>query len=488
MKLLHLIEELETETEDKSMIKDISVQGIADSSLDVEKNFIFVAIKGFNTDGHSFIGQAIQKGACAVVGEEDITDSLVPYIRVKSSRRALGIIANKFYGSPSKDKLLIGVTGTNGKTTTSYLLRHVLEANGISCSMIGTIQNVINGEVTQCVNTTPGSLVIHELLSNSNDEVAIMEVSSHALTQHRVEGLKFDYCLFTNLYHDHLDYHTSMEEYFHAKALLFDKLQDDGQAIVNTDSSWGEKLSMMLQDKGKRIYAIGEVESSDLRLLNFNLESSTITVKENNELIHICSPMSGVHNMYNVAMAYATAKHLKLGEECILNSIYGFTGVDGRFEVSQQDNGSMVVVDYAHTPDAIFHCLRTARLCGAKRVLHIFGFRGDRDSTKRQEMLSITSELSDHYILTVDDLNAVSHKEMVGTLKYLNDTFGNEKGMVVADRTIAIKQALDQSIPGDWIVITGKGHEQYQQNYHLPTESDKDTIMYLNNTKRQLLE
>ncbi|UOQ94020.1 UDP-N-acetylmuramoyl-L-alanyl-D-glutamate--2,6-diaminopimelate ligase [Halobacillus shinanisalinarum] len=488
MKLEHLIEEFETEIEDKSMRKDITIQGIADSSMDVEKDFVFVAIKGFNADGHSFIEQAIQRGACAVVGEEAISNSSIPYIRVENSRKALGVIANKFYGSPSKDKLLIGVTGTNGKTTTSYLLKHILEESGVSCSMIGTIQNVINGEVTQCVNTTPNSLVLHELLSKSRDEVIIMEVSSHGLTQHRVEGLKFDYCLFTNLYHDHLDYHASMEEYFRAKSLLFDKLKAHGQAIVNTDSFWGEKLSARLQDKGKRPYTIDESEDSDLRLLNFNLENSTITVKDNNELIHICSPLSGVHNMYNVAMAYATAKHLKIAKERILKAIYEFTGVDGRFEVFQQDNGTTVVVDYAHTPDAIFHCLRTARLCGAKRVLHVFGFRGDRDPTKRREMLSITSELSDHYILTVDDLNTVSHKEMIETLKSLSDTFGNEKGAVVSDRTLAIKQALDQSESGDWIVITGKGHEKYQQNYDLPAESDKDTIMYLNNMKKRLLE
>ncbi len=486
MKLEHLIEELEVEN--KSIRKDITIKGIADSSLDVEKDYIFVAIKGFNADGHSFIEQAIRRGACAVIGEEDIPNSSIPYIRMENSRKALGVIAKKFYGSPSQNKLLIGVTGTNGKTTTSYLLKHILEENGMTCSMIGTIQNVINGEVTQCVNTTPSSLVLHKLLSNSHDEVIIMEVSSHGLTQYRVEGLEFDYCLFTNLYHDHLDYHSSMEEYFRAKALLFDKLKSHGQAIVNTDSFWGEKLSSMLQDKGKRPYAIGEAEDSDLRLLNFNMESSTITVGENNKLVHICSSMSGVHNMYNVAMAYATAKELNIDESCILKSIHGFSGVDGRFEVSQQDNGTTVVVDYAHTPDAIFHCLRTARLCGAKRVLHIFGFRGDRDPTKRQEMLSITSELSDHFILTVDDLNSVSHKEMVETLKYLNDTFGNEKGTVVADRTLAIKQALDQSDPGDWVVITGKGHEKYQQNYRLPTESDKDTIMYLNSMKKQLLE
>lgn len=491
MNLQLLVNDLEIESQVNGDIENIRIEGIADSSLNVEKDFLFVAIKGFNSDGHEFIKEAIQKGASVIVGEEDISDSPIRYIKVKNSRKALGTIAKNFYGDPSKNKLLIGITGTNGKTTTSYLLKHILEKNGLSCSMIGTIQNVINGQVTQGVYTTPSSLVLQKLLSTSKDEVVIMEVSSHGLTQYRVEGLEFDYCLFTNLNHDHLDYHASMEEYFQAKTLLFDKLKDNGQAIINTDDFWGEKLAIMLERKSKEVYAISQSKDSHFKILNFNVEESAVSIKENNELHHIYSPMVGIHNLYNVTMAYATAKLLNISTKQIMASLPEFTGVKGRFETLKLSNGVTVVVDYAHTPDAIFHCLRTARFRGAERVFHIFGFRGDRDSSKRQEMVSITSELSDQYILTLDDLNSVSHKDMVGTLEYISTTFGNEKGTVIPDRTLALKQVIEQSERGDWVIITGKGHEKYQQRYLLPTESDQDTITYIMNqegNKRQILE
>ncbi len=238
-------------------------------------------------------------------------------------------------------------------------MKHILETNGISCSLIGTIQSVINGKNAESVNTTPNPLILQNLLAASEDDVIIMEVSSHALTQYRVEGVVFDFCLFTNLGHDHLDYHESMEKYFRAKTLLFDKLKDNGQAIVNIDDFWGEKLAVLLKDKGKVPYTIGQSKNSYLRILDF--EGSITKIKENNELTHIHSPMFGVHNMYNVVMAFATAKLLNVDKDLISSSIPEFTGVEGRFELSQLDNGGTAVIDYAHTPDAIFHCLMTAR-------------------------------------------------------------------------------------------------------------------------------
>ncbi|WP_200416434.1 UDP-N-acetylmuramoyl-L-alanyl-D-glutamate--2,6-diaminopimelate ligase [Virgibacillus salexigens] len=490
MKLQHLVNKLEVFYKDISDLENIIVKGIADSSLSVKKDFVFVAINGFNLNGHKYIKDAVSNGACVIIGEEDITDSPVPYIKVKNSRKTLGTIAKIFHGNPSKGKLMIGITGTNGKTTTSYLLKHILETNGLSCSMIGTVQNVINGEILHDMNTTPSSLSLQELLSKSKDEVVIIEVSSHGLTQDRVEGLEFDFCLFTNLTHDHLDYHESMEEYFMAKALLFDKLKESGLAVVNTDDFWGKKMADMLKYKGKKgPYTIGQSKGSHVRILDYNFANSTLTVEENNKLSYILSPMFGMHNMYNIAMAYVTATRLNIGKDDVLASIYKFAGVDGRFEILPQNNGATVVIDYAHTPDAISHCLKTAKLCGAKRLIHVFGFRGDRDPTKRQEMIEITSELSDQYILTLDDLNTVSHKEMIETLENLNNTFGNENGLVVSDRTLALEQALKRSTQGDWIVVTGKGHEKYQQKYYLPTGSDGETITYFANqqSKSELL-
>lgn len=479
MKLHQLLSNLDIKNGLRPELANIAVHGIADNSMDVEEGYVFVAIQGFDNDGHEFIEAAIKKGASLAIGEHEPENLSVPYIQVTNSRKALGIIARNFYGNPAKHKLVIGITGTNGKTTTSYMLKHLLENNGKSCSVIGTIQNVINGQKTSSLNTTPSSLVLHQLLSSSNDEVIIMEVSSHGLSQYRIEGIRFDYCLFTNLHHEHLDYHGSMEEYFRAKLLLFKKLKPRGTAIINTDDSWGEKLADTLCTEGKKVYRIGKSSESQLRISGFDLWNSTASVEESNELSTVFSSMYGIHNLYNTVMAFGTALRIGISKEHILQSLSQFEGVNGRFEISEQANGSIVIVDYAHTPDAVFHCLTTAKQRGAKRIVHIFGFRGDRDPSKRKEMIAIASELSDQYILTLDDLNSVPFDEMVNVLEQVSRTYGNEKGSIIPDRTLAIQKAMTESRPGDWILITGKGHEQYQQHYQLPTKSDQDTVQFL---------
>lgn len=485
MKLENLIEEINVRNQIHSEIANLTIKGIADSSDKVSQGYIFVAVNGFNQDGHNFIINAIEKGACLVIGESEVTGLNVPYMQVENSRKALGMIANKFYGSPSEQKLMIGITGTNGKTTTSYILKHILESNGKSCSLIGTIQNVINGQVKQSINTTPSSLDLHRLISESNDEVVIVEVSSHGLSQNRVEGITFDLCLFTNLEKEHLDYHPTMEDYFQTKMLLFDHLKDGGQAIVNTDNYWGKKLMEVLQDKGIFIHSVGQSPENRVRILYFNFENATISVEENNETSLIFSPMDGIHNMYNTVMAYGTSTLIGLKIKHILESMFNFEGVRGRFEKSRLHNNATIVVDYAHTADAIFHCLTTAKRNGAKRVIHVFGFRGDRDQSKRREMLAITSKLSDQYILTLDDLNTISPTEMIETLDHLNTLYGNEKGLIIPDRTLAIKWAVEHSNPEDWIIVTGKGHETYQQNYRLQTNSDQETVLYITDHQKK---
>ncbi|WP_059104880.1 UDP-N-acetylmuramoyl-L-alanyl-D-glutamate--2,6-diaminopimelate ligase [Shouchella shacheensis] len=461
---------------------DIQIKGITDISSNVREGYLFIAIRGGQVNGHDLIEQAVQLGACAVVGEEDRESETIPYIKVENSRKALGHIARHYYGNPSKQKVVIGITGTNGKTTTSYLVRHILEESGISCSLVGTIHNIINGEVVEAVNTTPNSLVLNELLLKSNDQVVIMEASSHGLAQFRLEGIEFDFCVFTNLTHDHLDYHGSIENYFQAKRSLFDKIKPGGKALVNTDDAWGEKLITLLQEKEVVTYSVGQSNRNDLRILDFvTVENPSLLVKEVQETVTINVPMVGIHNLYNSAMAYAVAKQLPIETEHIVQSILRFPGVEGRFEVLKQKNGSIVVIDYAHTADAIFYCLKAARDSGANRVVHLFGFRGNRDLTKREEMIKVTAEMSDGYILTMDDLNSLPMDEMVKTYKSLNTNYGNHKGEIIPDRTLAIKQAMEHSKPNDWIVITGKGHEKYEQDFKLPTTSDMETVKYINN-------
>lgn len=482
MKAEQLLNGLEVE---KNTQHETVIQGIADNSLDVKKDYLFVACKGFKVDGHDYIQDAINKGAAVIIGERPIHNLSAPYLKVENSRKALGIIASNYYGNPANNKLIIGITGTNGKTTTSHLLKHMLEKNGRTCSIIGTIHNVINGEVTQSVNTTPSSLTLQQMLFASNDEIVILEASSHSLSQYRVEGITFDYCLFTNLYQDHLDYHESMEAYFEAKSLLFNKLKDNGKAVVNIDNDWGGKLVRKLWDIHIEPVTVGRSKNANFTLTDFNLINATIAVEENDTLQQIHSPLFGVHNMYNTAMAYATASLLNINKDQIITSIYNFKGLSGRFEMIKLKNDITAVVDYAHTADAIYYCLKTIRTNNADKIIHVFGFRGDRDSSKRQEMLAMTFELSDQYILTLDDLNGVPYNDMTATLKTLNSAYGIEKGMVIADRTLAIKRAIELSNPGDWVIVTGKGHEKYQQQYELPVKSDKEAILYLNQKQRR---
>lgn len=491
MKLKQLLPGLETRTIPSHLDLNIQIQGIADNSVDVEAGFVFVAIKGLNNDGHDYIESAIETGASLVVGEIYSADFPIPYLQVADSRKALGILAKNFYGDPSKNKVMIGITGTNGKTTTSYILKHILESNGKSCSVIGTIENIVNGKKIKSLNTTPSSLALQKLLFSSQDEVIIMEVSSHGLSQYRVEGIEFDYCLFTNLHSEHLDYHHSMQEYFNVKLQLFSQLKAGGKAIVNMDNSWGTELASLLQKRGTEVYTIGQSAENHLKISNFNPDTSSAVVEKGNELHTVVSAISGMHNMYNTLLANMTAELIGISQDNIHQSIHQFKGVEGRFEVYPQANGSTVVIDYAHTADAISYCLTTVRQKGAQKIIHVFGFRGDRDPGKRSFMLSATTKLSDQYVLTFDDLNSVSPSDMAEILEHSQDTDGTDKGIIIPDRTDAIRQAMRNSGPGDWVVITGKGHEKYQQAYHMPTASDRETVNYiskLNESRNGLFE
>ncbi|WP_281862788.1 UDP-N-acetylmuramoyl-L-alanyl-D-glutamate--2,6-diaminopimelate ligase [Planomicrobium okeanokoites] len=478
MKLTQLIKGLIPQNSIEEDLHDLVIKGIADSSQEVEEGFVFIAIKGYKDDGHNHIAHAIQKGASLIVGEQELEELPIPYLRVENARMALGILSKNFYGNPASGKLMIGITGTNGKTTTSYLVKHLLEQNGITCSVMGTIQNIVNGESIKSANTTPSSLILQKLLAESHDDAVVMEVSSHGLTQHRIEGIEFDICMFTNLHHEHLDYHGSMESYYEAKSILFEHLKPTGTAIINRDDEWGEKLDRELRAKGRDVWSIGQAQHSRFRIESFDMEHSTLCLAGEEKTL-IQSPMAGIHNIYNSLMAYAAALAVGVKKDDILSSIKNFPGVEGRFETSKTGKGVIVIVDYAHTPDAVFHCLTTAKEAGANQITHIFGFRGDRDSSKRREMIEITSNISDRYIITTDDLNSVPAEEMQLHYIELNEQYGNEKGLIQMDRTRAIKDAIDSSSEGDWVVITGKGHEKYSHQFELPTESDKETVKFM---------
>jgi UDP-N-acetylmuramoyl-L-alanyl-D-glutamate--2,6-diaminopimelate ligase len=468
-------------TNQPHIFQHINIESLSFHSNEIQRNDVFIAIIGGKHDGHDYIKQAINQGAVAVVGEKEIKEELpVPYIRVEDSRKALAKMAANYYGNPAKKHVMIGITGTNGKTTTAFMLRHLIEEAGYTCAMFGSVVNRMNGEEIPAVHTTPDSLELNRLLHVSEDDFVVMEVSSHALSQARVEGIKFDYCLFTNLGHDHLDYHNSFEEYFSVKASLFNQLKPDGFAIVNIDNQWGEKLQAILEEKKINTVSFSQFKEAGWtfrKTLNGLCPSVALENGEKEELyFHVKMP--GEHNIYNSVMALITGRKIGIATDKLVLGMLSFEGAPGRFDMIDYD-GITVVIDYAHTADAFEHCLKAAHECGAKRVFHVFGFRGGRDETKRGEMLQTSVGLADGCILTLDDLNHVTVDSMVLTMSALNKEYGKGKGEVIPDRTLAIKKVMESASLGDWVFITGKGNERYQFPFEIGTSSDKETVLFL---------
>lgn len=465
--------------------QSLEVKGITDNSNEVKSGYIFIAIKGYKEDGHIYIQQAIAKGAMVIIGENELTDLPVPYLKVKNARKMLGQVAKIFYKDPSKDKIMIGVTGTNGKTTIGFFIKHLLEKQGYSVSSIGTIYNEINGKKFQSVNTTPNAKTINQLLTASTDEVVVMEVSSQGLEQDRLEGIQFDYALFNNLQHDHLDYHHTMEEYFECKALLFQKLKPNGTAIINNDDSWGKKLIDRLTAEGKKVVTVGEQSNSDVQILTKELNN--VLIRHQTNEFNLRTPLLGVHNLYNLTISSSVAHELGVPFGQVTSYMEKFTGITGRFELFQLPNKVTVVVDYAHTPDALETAINTAISNGAQRILTVFGFAGNRDKSKRKAMLENVCRLSTYAILTVTELFGSTIDELyTDYVAIRKECQLEETTRIIMDRTLAIQKAVEKAQPGDWVLLLGKGHEQYKENYALKTKSDQETVQYLQEKGNQL--
>lgn len=468
-------------------MESVDIKGIEANSSKIEEGYLFVAITGYERDGHDYIQDAISRGAAAVIGEQDLLDLQVPYTKVKNSRDALAKLAACFYDFPSKKHLMIGITGTNGKTTTSFMLRHILECAGYSCALFGTVHNVINGKTYDSKNTTPDSLDLQRLLAISNDEIVVMEVSSHGLAQKRLEGIEYDIGLFTNLAHEHLDYHDTIEEYFEVKQLLFSKLKHGGQAIISTHDEWGEKLVSILNKQDIQVSTFGKSLQDDLIFdSNSDVHCSDFDLTEDGCQLHFQMTIPGLHNIYNASMAYLTGRKIGIDSDRLREAFQSFPGVPGRYEMYNHPKDATAVIDYAHTADAFSYCLKTARDCGAKRILHVFGFRGARDESKRNKMMEISSAMSDCTFLTLDDLNGINKDEMIAELKKYRNMAEEENVQVIPDRTLAIKKAWDTAEAGDWILVTGKGSETYKEEYALPSKSDQETISLLIDQNRTI--
>ncbi len=457
--------------------ENLKVREIHFHSKKVKPGDLFVAIRGNEADGHDFMTDAVQRGAIAVVGERENSGLPVPYIRVSDSRKALARMAACFYGFPSEGHTMIGVTGTNGKTTTSHMIQHILHHSGKRCSLIGTVHHQINGIEIPAANTTPDALFLQKQLAESQDTYVVMEVSSHGINQHRTDEIAFDRAIFTNLSQEHLDYHGTMEAYFQVKKKLFAQLRSSGQAVICTFSPWGRRLAAELTAAGISVTTVGETPDDTIRIQP--IETGGITIREGSSVHTLSLPLPGAYNARNAAAAYGTVRTLGIPATGALRALESFPGVPGRFEVFHDPGGTRFVIDYAHTPDGLAQFLKTLRSRAKGRIFHVFGFRGDRDPCKRGELLAISSRFSDRIHLTRDKYGKMSPQEMKKEMERLAKTWGKGKVTIIEDRSLAIEKALEAAGPEDWIAITGKGPEPYDQPCTFPVQSDPEAVRWL---------
>jgi UDP-N-acetylmuramoyl-L-alanyl-D-glutamate--2,6-diaminopimelate ligase len=455
-----------------SDLKDFEVKGISCNSKEVLDDFIFVAIKGNREDGNTFINEAIERGARVVVTQSALfsrrAGKLNPpnlknvfIVAVKDSRRALSRLAAQFYGNPALKLKVVGVTGTNGKTTITYLLEALLKEAGFSPSVIGTINYRFNKKTIPSRNTTPGPVELESMLEQmvkGNIIYAITEVSSHALDQDRAYGIDFHSAIFTNLTQDHLDYHKTLENYFKTKAKLFTSMSPEAFVIINNDDRFGRRLKKLTK---ARIITYGirnnaQVSAKDLKFSCLHTEFRAVTTEEE---INIKSKLIGRHNVYNILSAIAWGLGEGIDISIIKSAMEKFSLVPGRLERIDFKGDFSIFLDYAHTEDALKNILKTLRQISKKRIIVIFGCGGERDKTKRPKMGKAVSELSDYAIITNDNPRSEDPQKIINDIK---KGINKNNYCVISDRFEAIKKAISLAKPEDVVLIAGKGHEEYQ--------------------------
>jgi UDP-N-acetylmuramoyl-L-alanyl-D-glutamate--2,6-diaminopimelate ligase len=458
-----------TEPFRRSRASEQVVTGIAYDSRRVQPGQVFVALKGGHADGAVFAQQALDRGAMAIVAEAPAPPDLAPrWTRVTDARLALALLAAECAGHPSQRMQVVGITGTNGKTTTAFLVASIFEAARIRCGLIGTVGNRIGGEMRDAAHTTPEAPDLQDLLREMLDKgcgACAMEVSSHALALRRADGMRFAAGVFTNLTRDHLDFHADMEAYFLAKRRLFEMLPRDAPSLINLDDPRGAALVDMA---GRPVtYAINRPADITPGALSFSLQGLAFDVRTPRGTLHITSSLVGRPNVYNILAAVATGTALGLSFDEIERGIASLDGVPGRFQVvSAAPAGVTVVVDYAHTDDALRNLLETARPLADGRLITVFGCGGDRDRTKRPLMGAVAGRLSDLIIVTSDNPRSEDPARIIEeilrgiTPDTRRDTA--QRLMTVPDRHDAIRTAIDLARPGDLVLIAGKGHEKYQ--------------------------
>lgn len=442
------------------------ITSIENDNRKVQKGSLFICIKGYTVDGHDFAESAVKMGAAAVVAERPLALA-VPVIVVNDTTRAMAVLADAFYQQPSKKFHLIGITGTNGKTTTSHIIEKIFSDINHRTGLIGTMYTKIGEQIIETKNTTPESLVLQkgfQQMVEAKVDTVIMEVSSHALHMGRVHGCDYDVAVFTNLTQDHLDYHKTMEEYQHAKSLLFSQLGNTFNndkpkfAILNTDDAASE---MFHKATAAHVVTYGIDKEADFRAKNIRMTASgtdfELIFKEEKYPIHL--QLLGKFSVYNVLASIAAAFVSNIPLKDIITSIESIKGVSGRFELVDGGQDFTVIVDYAHTPDSLENVLKTIQHFAEKRVFVIVGCGGDRDRTKRPLMAEIACRLATDPIFTSDNPRS---EDPIAILKDMEAGVQGNTYKTIPDRKEAITAAIEQASPGDVVLIAGKGHETYQ--------------------------
>lgn len=444
---------------------DVEITAVVFDSRKVVPGCMFVAVKGTLVDGHDYILQAIEQGAIAVVCEElpSRVTGEVDFLMVANSSEALGIVAANFYGNPSARLKLVGVTGTNGKTTIATMLYKLFRDMGYKCGLLSTVENQVNGRITQATHTTPDPVVLNELLSEMVDEgcdYCFMEVSSHAIDQHRISALNFTGAIFSNLTHDHLDYHKTFEKYLKAKKKFFDDLPSNAFALTNIDDKNG---NVMLQNTRahKKTYGLKSMADYKARILENQFEGLHLQIDGE----EVWFKMVGTFNAYNLLAVYSAAMLLEQDKTRILTSLSKLTGARGRFDYIVAPNKIIGIVDYAHSPDAVQNILSTVHDIRKhnEKVITVVGCGGDRDKTKRPLMAKAACEWSDKVILTSDNPRSEDPAQIIKDMEEGVDPAFKRHTLSIVDRREAIKTACMLANPGDIVVVAGKGHEKYQE-------------------------
>ncbi|MBK8981438.1 MAG: UDP-N-acetylmuramoyl-L-alanyl-D-glutamate--2,6-diaminopimelate ligase [Ignavibacteria bacterium] len=474
--------------------EDTEITGISYDSRNLNPGNIFFAVKGLQSDGNKFVNEAIAKGAVLVFTKE-ASDSFekIPVISVKEIRKFMAVVSGIFYGDPSSKLKLIGITGTNGKTTTSYLIHSMLSEAGYKTGLIGTIEYRIGDKKFESKLTTPDSVELNMILNEmvtENIEYCVMEVSSIALSMDRVYGLKFDTAVFTNLTSEHLDFHKDMGSYLSAKKILFDSLSERSFALSNRDDEYGERITN--DTKAEKIFYVIDASiknSKDIKAENVKLDMNGIKfdLTRLGESTEICCGLAGRFNVYNALASAGTVLNYGVDLNCIKTVLSKFEGVPGRFQKLPMPNGALSVVDYSHTSDSLKNAIEAAREIiddegKGGSLITIFGCGGNKDRTKRPVMGKFATELSDYTIITSDNPRFEEPLEIIKEIE--SGINAGKKYEVIENREEAIKKGIEISSRGDIILICGKGHETYQEVKGVRSHFDDKEIVskYMNQT------